>query len=307
MALAGAAGGVMFVTARPQPAGPTPWREALAVREQAPFPRTFDGVVIAMAPQRIVAASVLSADVLLAIAPRERIAGVHWLAADARYCESAAQAAALPVVGAEPEQLIAVRPDLVVVDEFSRAEVPLLLGSVGVAVLRTQSVHDFDDVADNVRRIGYAVGCDAAAETVVGELRARLQVLAAGAAAVADWRVMNLNGALDTYGSRSLLDAAVRAAGARHLPAEQGVGGYQKLDIETVLSWQPDALIVGVEPGQDAAMAAWLHQQPGLSLLPCVQRDRVLYLPNSLLGATSPVAVAIAERIQQQLSRWGHP
>src|SRR6187200_46151 len=66
----------------------------------------------ALPPQRIVAASVLAAEVLLAIAPRERIAAVHVLAADPVFSLVAAQARALPLVGAEPEQLLAARPDL---------------------------------------------------------------------------------------------------------------------------------------------------------------------------------------------------
>ena len=103
------------------------------------------------------------------------------------------------------------------------------------------------------------------------------------------------------------LDAAVRACGARHLPAEHGVPGYQHLDVETVLSWRPDALIVGVEPGGSEAMREWLVQHPGLGLLPCVRRQRILFLPASLLASTSPAAVGVAEAIQRQLCAWGQP
>ncbi|MFN9305849.1 MAG: ABC transporter substrate-binding protein, partial [Planctomycetota bacterium] len=57
-------------------------------------------------PQRIVAASVLATETLLAIAPRERLAGVHVLAADARYSLVADEAKALPLVGAQPEMVV---------------------------------------------------------------------------------------------------------------------------------------------------------------------------------------------------------
>lgn len=307
MAIAGVAGVVALARMEGPPPGPTPWRQSLAERTAAGFPRALDDMVVDRQPARVVAASVLSAEVLLEIAPRERVAAVLGLATDARYSECAAAAATVPTTGADPEQLIAQRPDLVIVDEFSRAEVPLLLRAAGIAVVRTSPASDYDGVADNVRRIGWAIGCDAAAEQLAASMAARLAALAAAAAAVADWRVMNLNGDLDTYGAHSLLDAAVRAAGARHLPAERGVGGYQKLDVETVLAWRPDALIIGVEPGADEAFATWLRQHPGLGLLPCVQRGRILYMPNSLLGATSHHAVGIAERIQLQLRAWGRP
>ena len=47
------------------------------------------------APTRIVAGSVHSAEVLLEISPRERIAAVHVLAADARYSAAVEQAQGL--------------------------------------------------------------------------------------------------------------------------------------------------------------------------------------------------------------------
>jgi iron complex transport system substrate-binding protein len=307
MAVAALAAAVAVVGGSDGSVAAAPWRESLSAREAAPWPRVAGESSVPALPRRIVAASVLSSEVLLRIAPRERIAGVHVLAADARYSEAASDAAALPLVGAEPEQLIAAQPDLVLVDEFTRAEIPLLLSAVGIATVRTHAAFDFDGVADNVRLLGWVTGCDRAAEEVVAAQTARLREIAAAGGDVSAWRVMNLNGALDTYGSRSLLDAAVRGAGARHLPAEEGVGGYQKLDVETVLAWRPDALIVGVEPGQRDAFGLWLQHHPGLQLLPCVRRGRVLYLPNSLLGSTSHHAVGIAALLRQQLQAWGSP
>jgi ABC-type Fe3+-hydroxamate transport system substrate-binding protein len=277
-----------------------PWRHEAHVRAAAGWPREVGGSRLEAPPVRIVAASVLSSEVLLAIAPRQRIAGVHVLAADPRYSEAAPAAASMSLVGGDPEQLIGVRPDLVLLDEFTRAEVPILLASVSIPTVRTRPATDFAGVADNVRLIGWATGCDVAAEDLVAATEQRLREVAAAGADVASWRVMNLNGALDTYGSRSLLDAAVRAAGARHLPAERGVGGYQKLDVETVLAWRPDALLVG-------DFADWLQQHPGLQLLPCVRRGRVLCLPSSLLGSTSHHAVEIAARLRRQLQVWGTP
>lgn len=303
MAIVGLAGAAVWLCGSEAPV-PTPWRDSLDRRATAGFPRHIGAAVVPAPPRRIVAASVASAETLLGLVGRDRIAGVHVLATDARYSGSAAAAATLPVVGAEPEQLVAVRPDLVFVDEFSRAEVPQLLRAVGIPVVRTLPVRTFADIADNVRLIGCATGDDAGAERAVVAMEQQLLALASAAGAVAAWRVMCLNGDLDTYGAHSLFDAAVQRAGARHLPAEHGVGGYQKLDIETVLAWRPDALVVG---GDEPAAIQWLQDHPGLRLLPCVQRGRVLRLPTALLGATSPHAVALAETLQRQLLTWGRP
>lgn len=305
---------------------PVPWSLEIGSRQQLPFPRPVPGrmptprsgrpalscwnydevLEIQQQPRRIVAASVLSAEVLLAIAPRERVAGVHYLAAQERFSLVAVEAATLPLVGADPEQLLAVRPDLVLIDEFTRVETRVLLQRAQVPVVRTHGFVDFDDVADNVRLIGWATGCDEAAERLVAELQRRLALLAEHADAVRGWRVLNLDGGLGTYGADTLVDAIVRAAGATNLAAEHGVGAYRALDIESVLAWRPDALLLGYADSE-AAARHWLQQVPGLALLPCVQKNRIVVLANAVLGSTSHHAVESAMVLQTRLLGWGRP
>lgn len=289
------------------------WRwDDPGLRQLMPFPRSIDArhgldERVARRPEHIVAGSVLSAEVLLAIAPRERIAGVHYLAADPRYSMVADLAKGLRQVGADPEQLLAVRPDLVITDEFTKPETVALLTGIGVPVVRTHAFATFADVADNIRLIGWVTGCDEAAEGLVEQMRARQLSLDAHRRQVQDWRVMSLDGGLNSYGVGSLFDAEIAATGAANLSAERGVGPYRKLDIEAVLSWRPDALVLGVVPGEEDAARQRLLQYPGLKLLPCVQKNHVLFVPAALLGSTSQHTVEAAVFVQQQLLAWGKP
>jgi iron complex transport system substrate-binding protein len=259
------------------------------------------------APQRIVAGSVLSAEVLLAIAARERIAGVTYLAADARYSAVAGDVRGLPLVGADPEQMLAMRPDLVVTDAFTRAETRELLAHANVPVARTRAVASFADVVDNIRLIGRAAACEDAAERAVDGFEARLRALAARAADVRGWRVLELDGALGTYGIGSLPDVVVQASGAVDVAAEHGVGSYRTLDVETILAWRPDALLIGIDPGEERAADERLRQVPGLPLLPCVQRGRIVFVSHALLGSTSQHVLDLAAELQARLCAWGRP
>jgi iron complex transport system substrate-binding protein len=258
-------------------------------------------------PRRIVAASVASAEVLLAIAPRERIAGVSFLAADVRYSAVADVVRGLQLVGADPEQILTVRPDLVVTDAFTRAETRELLAHANVPVARTRAVATFADVVDNIRLIGRAAGCEEAAERAVGGFEEKLRALAARAADVHGWRVLDLDGALGTYGIGSLPDVVLQASGAIDVAAERGVGSYRTLDVETILAWRPDALLIGIEPGEERAAHERLRQVPGLSLLPCVQRGRIVFVSHALLGSTSQHVLDVAAELQARLCAWGRP
>lgn len=259
------------------------------------------------APRRIVAASLLATEVLLEILPRERLAGVHVLAADPRFSLVAGDVQGLTLVGAEAEQLLAVLPDLVLCDAYTRPETLALLASADVPVVVTGDPASFDDIAANVQRIGRVVHREAEAAAMVARMHERLRSLAADAPAVAAWRVMNLDGGLHTYGRGSLFAAVVAAAGARSEAVERGVGPFRKLDAEALLGWQPDAIVVNGEATDGANLPSWIGQHPALPLLRCVEHKRVLPVHGALFNTTSPRLVAAAEFLQQALRRWGQP
>lgn len=258
-------------------------------------------------PQRIVAASVLSAEVLLAIAPRERIAAVVDTAVDPRWSLVAKDADGVPRVGAEPEDLLSARPDLVICDAFTRPETLALLGGAGVPVVVAANAASFDDIAANVRRIGAWCWLEQPAERLVTTMQERLRALAARAADVAPFRVMCLDGALHTHGRPSLFDAVVAAAGAENLAATHGASSFRKLDVESVMSWRPDAIVVGARVDDGGRPPQWLREYPGIDRLPCVRNERVVRIRAPLLASTSHWLVEAAHQLQEQLLAWGRP
>ncbi len=260
----------------------------------------------ATAPQRIVAASVLATEVLLAIAPRQRLAGVHVLAADPQYSLVAAETKGMTLVGAEPEQLLAARPDLVVCDPFTRPETLALLAAAGVPVVMTNNPGSFADIAKNVRRLGAVCHLEPAAEQLVATMEGRLRALEARANDVAAFAVLCIDGALHTHGRPSLFDAMVTAAGARNLASERGTGPFRKLSTEGVLAWRPDVLVLAETLAPNAA-PEWLRQFEGVSLLPCIQNGRIVGIPAPLLGTTSHHLVEAAHELQRRLLLWGRP
>ncbi len=259
------------------------------------------------APLRIVAGSVHSTEVLLEIAPRERIAAVHVLAVDPRYSAAVERAQGLALVGAEPEQLLAGHPELVFTDPFTRAETRQLLQSCGVRVVQTPDIGSLDDVARSIRAIGTATGLADAAEALVVRMRSREAELRTAAPARAAWRLVTIDGGYHAFGSGSLVDELIRIAGARNLAAEHGVRAFRRLDAEELLGWDPDALVVAGTPGKEAEQLAWMRQDPALARLRCVQQGRVVCIPGALLSSTSHHALEAAACLGRALDEWGKP
>jgi iron complex transport system substrate-binding protein len=257
--------------------------------------------------QRIVAASVFAAEVLLELVPRDRIVGVHFLAADARYSPVADRVAGLPLLGAEPEELLAVAPDLVVVDPYTKPETLALLEAAGVALLRPDEARSFEDIWSNVHRLGEVCGEPAAADRLVRQGQDRLTAVAAKAADRGGWRLLSLDGGLHTLGKGSLFDAVTTAVGAHNAARDDGVGPFRKLDVETVLALNPSALVLSGDPARGPEAYAWLGQHVGLRLLDAVCTDRILLVPGPLLASTSHHLVGAVEALAAQLDRRGRP
>lgn len=285
------------------------WELPLEERAADAFPRSFAGdpaVRVASAPMRAVAASVLSAEVLLELAPA-RLVAVHFLATDARYSLAVVKARGYLLTDGNPEGLLALQPDLVCTDPFTRAETQVLLRQLDVPVLRLPACGCLEDVRDNLRRIGYGMGLDAEVEDLVQQMDARLKAVRSKAADRSRWRLLALDGALHTYGRGSLFDDLVRTTGAVNLAAAHDVGPFRRLDSEAVLSWQPDAIVVGAVPEARADELVRMRQHPALRLLACVRAGRIVCVPPALLVSTSHHVAGAAETIASTLDDWGRP
>ena len=257
--------------------------------------------------QRIVLASVLAGESLLGLLPDERIAGAHTFVADPGYSLVSDLASGLRLLGATPEQLLSVRPDLVIVDAYTRAETLALLAAADVPVVRTSDPHDFQDIESNLQLLGRVTHLEAKAQGVVRRMQKQLDEVEIAGRDLPTWRLLSLDGALHTYGEGSLFDAVARAAGARNLAAEHDVGAFRKLDIEEVLAWRPDAIVISSQLSSRDEVPDWIKQCPGLDLLPCIKNGRLLFVPGPLLSTTSHHLVDAAAYIQRQLRIWGKP
>ncbi len=247
----------------------------------------------------------LAAESLLGELPAQRLAAAHEFAADPGYCLVADRAQGIPLVGATPEALLSVAPDLVLVDAYTRAETLALLGAAGVPVVRTRDPHGFADIEANLHTLARVTHLQEELEAVVRGMRARLQEIARRGRELPSWRLLSLDGALHTYGEGSLFDAIAGAVGATNVAAEHGVGAFRKLDVEEVLAWRPDAIVLSGEPGD--GVPQWMQQYPGLDLLACVQQRRLLFVPGPLLSTTSHHLADTAAFVQRQLQEWKAP
>ncbi|MCC6672017.1 MAG: ABC transporter substrate-binding protein [Planctomycetes bacterium] len=286
-----------------------PWSRPLAERSRDPWPRRIalpdsPETVIAAAPRRVVSATLLSDCLLLAIGPGEGVQALHAISIDPAFSPVVAESRRFPRhVKGDPEGILALRPDLVFVASYSRAETQELLAKGGASLVRMTDFASVADIQDNLRLVGYALGRDAEAEGVVMAMQATLDAVARGRERRGRWRLLHWGDGA-TSGAGTTFASLLESVGARNAAADAGLTGSVPLRAERLLALDPDVLVVGAVSGEEERVRERLRQEPALASLRALREGRLLLVENALLVAVSQHAALAAQEIARQLDRW---
>jgi len=235
-------------------------------------------------PQRVASVNLSADEVLAAILPAERLVAVtQW--ADVPGTSNVAgriPAGVHRFVKADLEQLVALRPDLVVVSEYTDADFLKQLERSGLCVHRMAGLSSLAGVRGAILELGRAVGEDAAARRLVAEFDWKLSELARRLTGAARPRVLYWSGNM-TAGADTAIGALIEAAGATNVGREMGIAGIAPPGAERAFVTNPDLLLVGTWPGSQEALTS----HPLFSQWAAVRAGRILEMRTELLVALS--------------------
>ena len=235
-------------------------------------------------PQRVASINLSADEVLVAILPLERLVSVtRW--ADAEGTSNVVGRVPKAVhrfVKADMEQLVALRPDLVVVSEYTDADFLKQLERSGLRVHRMAGLSTLAGVRGAILDLGRVVGEDGAAQRLVAEYDAKLAELGRRLAGAKKPRVLYWSGNM-TAGADTAIGALIEAAGAVNLGREMGIVGIEPPGAERAFVADPDAVLVGTWPGSKEALTG--HSL--LSKWKAVREGRIVALRTELLVALS--------------------
>lgn len=212
-------------------------------------------------PERIVSMNLCTDQLVMLLADRERIVSVSYLAADSQVSALAGEVAGITINHGLAEEMLPMKPDLVLAGAFSTRPTVFLLRKLGYPVVELPVADNLDGIRANIRIVANAVGEVERGEAMIAAFDGKLPARAAGSGpsplAVLYWA----NGY--TSGTGTLANAAVEAAGFRTLGRELRLAGTSQLPLETLLAADADVLIMGQER-EGAAMANETFRHPAL-------------------------------------------
>ncbi|HZZ32915.1 MAG TPA: ABC transporter substrate-binding protein [Phenylobacterium sp.] len=194
-------------------------------------------------PQRIMSLNVCTDLLLLELAPRSRIASVTFLAPEAAQALFPGAAAGIPLNHGSAEDIVNVKPDLILDSGLSNPMIKRIAKRMGAPVIEVKNADSFADIRDVVRQVGSAMGETTRAEALIARMDATLADLAANPAP-RRLRVVAWSGGSAVPGKGSLTDAIITAAGAVNIAAQPG-SAESTFGVEELLAAAPDALLYG--------------------------------------------------------------
>ena len=262
-------------------------------------------VTIAAKPARIVSLTMFTDEVLLELVEPARILAVTTFAADPAISNVAEKAKAVPQkLAMNVEILVAMKPDLLFVANWTEADKVKQLRDAGIPVYLTGTGTTVDQIREKIARVGELVGETAKAKKLLGTMDARLaavekrlaKIPSAGRLSVVDYTVWGA-----AQGKGSSWDEIVRRAGlvnaAGAIAADQW--GQVPLSKESLLELDPDILVLPGwtydDPKGAEAFFAKTTTDPVLKALKAVRNGRAVMMPESLKTATSQYLVDAVE------------
>ena len=254
-------------------------------------------------PNRIVSAVLASDEILTALVPPERLAGVTYLIDEPGLSDVAELLPPdLPRIHAEAETMLALQPDLVVLASYTRAATVRLLVSAGVPVVRFQWYRSFADIMNSIRLLAAAVGADDNGARLIDDMRRRIIEVEEHTQGLARPRVLYYGGGGYSAGRDTLIDAMITLAGGHNVARDVGLQGQGRLPLEVAVSLRPEVILISEWERRTSGngAAAFLHH-PVWADVPAVQAGRVHGIKGAWLSSVSHYSVKALEAIARVL------
>ena len=237
-------------------------------------------------PQRIIPHAVGTTEILWAICPRERLVMLNELVANPRFSIIADEVAKNSHFynAKKFELVIAARPDMVFTVVFSDAAFKTRLHQAGIQTIDLGSPDSLESVIDEIKILGQIIGETANAKTLLEVMTKKLTLLQ-------DSLPHNKKPPRLLYydfggyipGVASNFTSLCKMIGAVNVGAEQGVKSWKQIDHETLLSWDPDMIIVPLE----SELVQKLKADPLLCHTRAVKNHRLRTIPSIYLRINS--------------------
>ena len=195
------------------------------------------------APQKIVSLNLCTDQLLMLLADPNQIVSLSKIVDDQNVSFLAKRSAEFKKNRGDAEEIFVNNPDLVVAGVYTEKATVQILQSLGVRVEIFPIEKNFDDIIENIKKMGLLVGHSDRAKRMIDNFNVRLEELRSGISERPSAAIYSANGY--TTGTDTLSGQILKTAGFRNITEEVGMSFGGTLPLETLVMLNPDLVITG--------------------------------------------------------------
>lgn len=253
----------------------------------------------APARPRVVSINLCTDQLLLSLGDPEQILGLSPFVRDRARSWMRDAADRFPVLSGSAEEVLAVKPDLVLAGRYTRRATRELLKAHGLRVAEFEAASSIPQVMAQIRQVGTLLGHPERAEARVAEIEGAA-ARARAAALTRPVSVLPLQRRGWISGRDTLMTSFLEAVGLRNAGATLGAQG-RLLTLEAIVALQADLLLVSrSETRAEDQGSAMLHHPALAERYP---PERRLVLPEQMTVCGGPEIAAALDRLADEIRR----
>ena len=244
-------------------------------------------------PRRIVSLNLCADQYLLALADPGQIVALTRFARDPNMSAAAKAARTMPVSRGSAEDVLMLRPDLVIASPFRRQTVAAVLAGRNVATLDLPPADSYAAIVTQVRQVAAAIGHPDRGETLIRRMDtalARLPRAPGGGRTAAYYQRRGF-----LTGTGTLVDELMQRLGLANLATRLGKPALAQLSLEQMALARPDYLIVESATDRVTDQGTEMLHHPILDGIPRLR------IPEAWTVCGGPAYVLAAQSLAAQL------
>jgi iron complex transport system substrate-binding protein len=250
-------------------------------------------------PERIISLTPNNTEILFALGLGERVVGVTTYC---DYPEEVSQKARIGDLQGNVEEIVALKPDLVVAKAVLNEDIVSKLRKLDVPVLCVDP-ESIDGVYRSIELIAKVTGTESKGDNLISEMKANISAVQQKVAEIPEEERLKVfievgNEPLYTAGGDTYVDELVRLAGGINIAGD--ITGYQMYSLETVVKCNPDAILAADSYYVD--VKAEVKKRPGWDTVKAVQKGHIITdIDTNLVNRAGPRSAMAVETVAKAL------
>jgi iron complex transport system substrate-binding protein len=204
-----------------------------------------------------------------------------------------------------PEKVIALKPDLVIIDASSGPKAALdYIKAAGIRVVEVPESWTLNDIAIKVRAVGAAIGATVQAELLVAQMQKKINTTKVeGSPRIA---FLYLRGTSSIYligGPGSGADSLIESIGATDVGTLSFKHPFNTMTAEALAVANPDVILVMSKGLESVGGIAGLLKLPGVAQTNAGKSSRVIDVDDSLLLSFGPRTPSLVSALASSVTK----